>query len=75
MNKQLQLNWREVERAFAEARARIPAHLDSDELIANAWNNTGDITEQGIYDSVEENVMGCFFSTVDDYIDQDCSTF
>ena len=65
----------EFDKADAEARKRVPSHLDVATLIANAWNNASDISDKGIYETVEENVIGCFNSTVDMFIDQDCSEF
>ena len=64
-----------IDKAFEEARVRIPAHLDADQILANSWDNTADITDKGIYESVEENVTACFHATVDGYIDQDCSSY
>ena len=75
MGKQeLNLNWYEVQQAKDTARASIPAHLDADEIIDFSWENTADITDKGIYDSVEENVIQCFISTVEMYIDQNGTT-
>jgi len=47
------------------AKKIIPSHLDSQELIANSWNNC-----EGVEDKVS-----CFKSTVEMFIDQNCSTF
>lgn len=58
---------RAIVEAEAAARKRIPAHLDADELVANAWLNAADVP------AAEQ--VDVFAATVAMYVDQDCSTF
>ena len=61
----VQIDQYTVRRLDAWAKKIIPSHLDSQELIANSWNNCEDV----------EDKESCFRSTVEIFIDQNCSTF
>ena len=65
LEKQCGLKYFQIFVHNAWANKIIPSHLDSQELIANSWNNCADV----------EDIEGCFRSTVEMFIDQNCSTF